>query len=235
MKTVGIIGGTGPESTVAYYRQIVAAYRQKTADGSYPPVIINSIDLKKLLDLAESKQLEALTHYLLGEIQKLALAGADFGILAANTPHMVFDSLARQSPIPLISIVEVTREAASTLGLKRLGIFGTRFTMEAAFFPDVLRGAGIAVVLPTPQERDFIHEKYLAELVSGIVLPETRKGLMKIVSRMKALDRIDGVILGGTELSLMFTEPIYEDIIFLDTAKLHVGKVVERLLSLETA
>jgi len=231
MKTVGIIGGTGPESTVAYYRQIVAAYRQKTADGSYPPVIINSIDLKKLLDLAESKQLEALTHYLLGEIQKLALAGADFGILAANTPHMVFDSLARQSPIPLISIVEVTREAASALSLKSLGVFGTRFTMEAPFFSDVLQRSGIAVILPTPEERDFIHEKYITELVNGIILPETRTGLLKIVARMKAQDHIDGIILGGTELSLMFIEASYEDIFFLDTAKLHVEKVVERLLA----
>jgi aspartate racemase len=231
MKTVGIIGGTGPESTIAYYRQIIAGYRARKGDGSYPSLIINSIDLKKLLDLASAGRLQELTLYLLDEVRKLAAAGADFGILAAVTPHLVFDALAAQSPIPLISIVEVTRDAAAALDLERLGIFGTRFTMEAAFFPDVLQKSGIAVVLPTPKERDFIHEKYLNELVNAILLPETRAGLLKIVNRMKTADHIDGLILGGTELPLILTEASYEGIPFLDTTKLHVEIIVEQLLS----
>jgi aspartate racemase len=231
MKTVGIIGGTGPESTIAYYRQIIAGYRARKADGSYPSLIINSIDLKKLLDLAAASRLQELTLYLLDEVRKLAAAGADFGILAAVTPHLVFDMLAAKSPIPLISIVEVTRDAAAALGLKRLGIFGTRFTMEAAFFPEVLQKSGIAVALPTHEERNFIHEKYLSELVNGILLPETRAGLLKIVSHMKTADHIDGLILGGTELPLILTEASYEGIPFLDTTKLQVERVVEQLLS----
>jgi aspartate racemase len=231
MKTVGIIGGTGPESTIAYYRQIIAGYRARKADGNYPSLIINSIDLKKLLDLAAAGHLEELTTYLLDEVRKLAAAGADFGILAAVTPHLVFDALAAQSPIPLISIVEVTRDAAAALGLKRLGIFGTRFAMEATFFPNVLQKSGIAVVLPAPEERNFIHEKYLGELVNGILLPETRIGLLKIVSRMKTEEHIDGLILGGTELPLILPKAKYEGILFLDTTKLHVERIVEQLLS----
>ncbi len=231
MKTAGIIGGTGPESTIAYYRQIITAYRQRKADGSYPSLIINSIDLKKLLDLAASGQLDQLTAYLLDEVRKLSAAGADFGILAAVTPHLVFDALAAQSPIPLISIVEVTREAASALGLKRLGIFGTRFTMEATFFPNVLQKSGIAIVLPASEERHFIHEKYLNELVNGIQVPETRAGFWKIVSRLKTEEHIDGLILGGTELPLALPEATYEGIPFLDTTKLHVERIVEQLLS----
>ncbi|HLB88069.1 MAG TPA: aspartate/glutamate racemase family protein, partial [Terriglobales bacterium] len=99
-KTVGIIGGIGPESTIEYYRLIIATYRQHKPDGSYPSIIINSIDLKKVLDLIEANELAKLTEHLVCEVQKLARAGADCGLLAANTPHIVFDEIRSQSPIP---------------------------------------------------------------------------------------------------------------------------------------
>ena len=118
MKTVGMIGGIGPESTIEYYRSIIAAYREQKLDGSYPSIIINSIDLKKLLDLIAANQLANVTEYLVAEVQKLARAGADCGLLAANTPHIVFDEIRRGSPFPLVSIVEATCQAAKALGLK---------------------------------------------------------------------------------------------------------------------
>src|SRR5215207_7492229 len=89
MKTVGIIGGIGPESTVEYYRSIIAAYRGRKRDGSYPPVIINSIDMTRMLDLIAADELAEVAAYLAGEVRRLARAGADFGVLAANTPHIV--------------------------------------------------------------------------------------------------------------------------------------------------
>ncbi|MEW5869831.1 MAG: aspartate/glutamate racemase family protein [Chloroflexota bacterium] len=130
MKTVGIVGGIGPESTIEYYRQIIALYRQQRRDGSYPRILINSIDMKKMLDLIGAGNLAGVTGYLLEEIQKLARAGADFGALASNTPHLVFDELRRLSPIPLISIVEAACQKAAGLGLRRVGLYGTRFTMQ---------------------------------------------------------------------------------------------------------
>src|SRR4030042_5490806 len=108
MKTVGIIGGIGPESTIEYYRLIIASYREQKRDGSYPSIIINSIDMKKMLDLIAANELAGVTEYLLGEMKKLALAGADLGLLASNTPHIFFADIQRQSPIPLVSIVEAT-------------------------------------------------------------------------------------------------------------------------------
>jgi len=143
MKTLGIIGGIGPESTIEYYRQIIAAYRQRKQDGSYPQIIINSIDMKKMLDLIEANELARLTDYLLGEVQKLAKAGADLGLLASNSPHIVFDELSRQSPIPLLSIVEAACEATKKLGLKRAGLLGTRFSMQGQYYPDVFPGRGL--------------------------------------------------------------------------------------------
>jgi len=231
MKTAGIIGGIGPESTIEYYRLIIKLYRQQEPDGSYPPIIINSIDMKKMLDLIGANHLVDVTAYLLAEIRKLAHAGADFGLLASNTPHIVFDALLSQSPIPLISIVEVTCRAAKELRLKRAGIFGTRFTMQGRFYSDVLNQAGIALIRPAPEEQAYIHDRYMSELVNGILLPETREGLLAIVGRLRVEERIDGLILGGTELPPIMRDIGDQGIPFLDTTKLHVESVVSRLLS----
>src|SRR5208282_2812667 len=126
MKTIGIIGGVGPESTVDYYRLLIAAYRERIPDGSYPRIVINSIDLKEMVGLLEANDLDRLTDRLVAEIQKLANAGAEIGLLSSNTPHIVFDELSRRSAIPLVSIVEATCEAACATGLKKLGLFGSR-------------------------------------------------------------------------------------------------------------
>src|SRR6266576_3167206 len=128
MKTVGIIGGIGPESTIAYYRSIIVSYLKRKNDGGYPSIIINSIDLRKLLDLVEANDLDAVIGYVVSELEKLARAGADFGAISSNTPHIVFDQIRRRSPIPLISIVDTTCEVAGGLGVKKPGLFGTRFT-----------------------------------------------------------------------------------------------------------
>src|SRR5258707_10254017 len=106
MKTVGLIGGVGPESTIEYYRLIVAGYRERQTDGSNPSIIINSVDLNQLLRWITANELSPFTDYLVNAIEKLAHAGVDFGALASNTPHIVFDELRRRSSIPLISIVE---------------------------------------------------------------------------------------------------------------------------------
>ncbi len=230
MKTAGIIGGIGPESTIEYYRAIIASYRQKVRDGSYPSIMINSIDMKQMLDLISTNRLQELTEYLLREVQKLARADADFAALASNTPHIVFEALRQKSPIPLISIVEVTCEEAKRQGLKRLGLFGTRFTMQGPFYPDVFSREGIVLVFPSADEQNYIHHKYMGELVNGILLPETREGLLKIVSRLKAQEGIQGMILGGTELPLILREVGDEGIPFLDTTKIHVQQITARLL-----
>jgi aspartate racemase len=233
MKTVGIIGGVGPESTIEYYRLIIAAYQEQTKDGSYPSIIINSINLKKVVDLVTANELAELTRHLVGEVQKLAKAGADFGLLSANTPHIVFDDIARQSSIPLLSIVEATCKAAREMGLKRLGLFGTRFTARAGFYQNVFSREGMTLVLPSGEEQEFIHDRYMNELVKGIFLPETRERLLTIAARLREQEGIQGLILGGTELPLILRDADVKDsgIPFLDTTRIHVQEIVARLLS----
>jgi aspartate racemase len=231
MRTLGIIGGIGPESTIDYYRQTIALYRQRTQDGSYPTIIINSIDMKKMLDLIVAEELVGLTEYLLGEVQKLARAGADFGLMASNSPHIVFNELSRQSPIPLLSIVEAACQTTKKLGLKRVGLFGTRFSMQGRYYPDIFSSQGITVILPDVEEQTYIHDRYMNELVNGIILPETHNRLLVIVDRMKAQEGIEGLVLGGTELPLILKEEKYHGIPFLDTTKIHVERAVAEMLA----
>jgi len=231
MKTVGIIGGTAPESTIEYYRAIVASWRKRAGDGSYPPILINSIDLKRMLDLIGGNRLADVTEYLLEEIKKLARAGADFGLLASNTPHIVFDDLRRQSPIPLVSIVEAACQATEALGFTKVGLFGTRFTMQGRFYPEVFSRQGIALSVPGPEDQRYIHDKYMNELVNGVLLPETREHLLTIVGRLRQRDGIQGLILGGTELPLILRDGADSGIPFLDTTQIHVERAVSHMLS----
>ena len=231
MKTIGIIGGTAPESTIEYYRLIIASYREQKRDGSYPPILINSINMKMMLDLIGANQLAEVTQYLLDEIKKLARAGADLGLLASNTPHIVFDDLQRQSPIPLVSIVEAACEATQALGLRKVGLFGTRFTMQGRFYPEVFSRQGIALSVPAPDDQAYIHDRYMGELVNGVFLPETREQLLTIVDRLKKKDGIQGLILGGTELPLILRDVGDRGIPFLDTTRIHVERAVAQMLS----
>ncbi len=231
MKTLGLIGGIGPESTIDYYRLLVAAYRERRPDGSFPPILINSIDMTKMLGLIGTNQMTEVTNYLSGEVNKLARAGADFGLLAANTPHIVFDEIRRLSKIPLISIVEVTCDAPVAKGITRAALFGTRFTMQGAFYPDVFTRRGIQIVLPDEPEQSYIHDKYMHELVHGTHLDETRLGLLAIVDRLIDQQQIQGLILGGTELPLILRDETYRGISLLDTTKIHVQRAIARMLS----
>ena len=231
MKSLGIIGGLGPESTLDYYQRIIALYRQRTGDGHYPEFVIVNVDLRKGLDFMDANDLSGMADYLLEGIGKLARAGAEFGIISANTPHIVFDQVAAGSPIPLISIVEATCEAAKAQNLKRLALFGTRYTMQANFYQKVFTREGIELFVPEREDREYIHDKYFSELVPGKFLPETRAGLLAIIDRMKAKSDIDGVILAGTELPLILREANHNGIPFLDTTKIHVEAAVAEMLS----
>lgn len=231
MKTLGIIGGIAPESTIEYYRLVIALYREQKRDGSYPPILINSIDLKKMLDLISARELAGVTEYLLGEVTKLAHAGADLGLLASNTPHIVFEDIRRQSPIPLVSIVEATCQATQVLALKRVGLLGTRFTMQGRFYPEVFSRQGITLRAPDLDDQDYIHDKYMSELVNGVFRDETRQRLLAIVDRLIEREGIQELILGGTELPLILRDAAHRGIPFLDTTRIHVERAVAQMLS----
>src|SRR4051794_13111192 len=164
MKTLGIIGGTGPESTIEYYRRLIDGFRARKPDSGQPPIVINSIDNKQLVAWFTAGELGKVTDFLVPEIERLERAGAAFALIAANTPHLVFAQLLPRVGIPLLSIVEATADAAVAAGLRRLALFGTRFTMQAPLFPEAFTRRGLTILLPNEEEQAFIHAKYMGEL-----------------------------------------------------------------------
>lgn len=231
MARVGLVGGLGPESTIDYYRRILDAWGDQ---NSAPSMVIDSLDVQVALRLVASDR-PAMTEYLFASVQRLAAAGVDFAVITANTPHVVFDELASRSPVPLLSIVEVCAEEARRRGLRRLALLGTRFTMEAPFYPEVCARYGIAVVTPGGTDRAWIHERYVGQLLKGRFLEETRHDFVSLVNRLRATEGIDGVILGGTELPLLLTTPEIAGVPALDTTALHVAAIVKRLREPGTA
>ena len=229
MRTLGIVGGIGPEATLDYYKSLMDLHREQNPEADPPSIIINSINLKKAIALVTANRLHELAFFFVEEIHKLAKAGADFGLLAANTPHIVFDEIAANSPIPLISIVEATREEAKRRGLKRVGLLGTRFTMKASFYPEVFARENMEIRVPNDRDQDYIHEKYFGELVKGIFLDETRAELTAIIQRMTERDDIQAVILGGTELPLILRAEEVPGVPLLDTTQIHVRAALDEL------
>lgn len=221
---VGLVGGLGPESTIDYYRRILAAWEAAHPHSS-PSIVIDSLDVQRALRLVASDR-PALIEYLLESIRRLSAAGADFIAMTANTPHIVFDELQALSPVPLLSIVHVCILAAQQQNLHRIGLLGTRFTMEAPFYPEVGARVGVTVVTPDEQERPWIHERYVGELLKGEFRETTRRRIIEIIERMKTDLQIDGVILGGTELPLLLGEPTIAGLPTLDTTALHVAEIV---------
>ena len=229
MRIAGMIGGLGPESTVDYYRSILALYRQRNPAGGNPQILINSLDVERGIRMLDAGRLDELTDYLVTGVEALVRAGADFGFIAANTPHLVFDKVQARSAIPLVSIVRATAAHARSLGLKKVGLFGTGFTMRAGFYPEEFERSGIALVRPKPPEMEMIHTKYLGELLKNQFLPETREQILGVAQRMKAEDGVEAVVLAGTELPLLLRGS-GGAVEFLDTTVIHVEAVVEELL-----
>lgn len=228
MKTIGIIGGLGPEATIDYYKRIIESFNNINPIGSlkYPEIILYSVNMSELISHMQNKQYDLAIRYLSYCIQRLKDAGADFAVISANTPHQFFNELANKSCMPMISIVETTREKAEQMGLCKAGLIGTKYTMEASFYSDVFKNSKIDIVVPQTAEIDFIHNKLFTELEMGIFRDDTRQQLLDIISKMIERDKIDSVILGCTEFPIMFDKESYLGIPFLNTTQLHVEKIV---------
>ncbi len=229
MRTVGIVGGLGPESTIDYYRSIIARVRARNPEAGYPHIVINSLDVDKGIAMLDAGKLHDLADYVSNGVEALASAGADFACIAANTPHLVFAEVQQRSQIPLLSIVRATADHARKLGLKKVALFGTGFTMRAEFYPREFQKAGIELVRPNEAERNFIHGKYIDELLKNQFLDDSRTEILRIAQRLRADEGIEALVLAGTELPLLLRNSP-TDILMLDTTVIHVEAIVDELL-----
>ena len=206
MKTLGIVGGIGPESTIEYYRFILDGYRARVADGSAPHLLIDSLDVNRGIAMLDADDLAGLTNYLSDSVERLTRAGAEIALIAANTPHLVFDEVQRRSPIPMLSIVQAACEHVRRLGYARVGLLGTGFTMRARFFPEMFTRAGVELVAPNEAEQAALHRIYREE------------------------ERVEAILLAGTELPLLLRDAGPEAIPLLDTMMIHVAAAVDALV-----
>lgn len=229
MQRIGILGGISHASTAVYYQQIHATYLARRQDYYYPEVIVYSLNFQKFTDYEEQGDMAGYIDYILQGLDALHHAGADFALMAANSPHAVFPQLAARTPLPLLSIVEVTARHAHARGWRRLLLLGIRFTMQSSFYAQVCAQYGIEVIVPTPAEQDVINSLIFDELVVGNFRTASRQTILHIMARY----RVDGVILGCTELPLLL-RPTDTATPLLDTLTLHIQAAVDQALAVPT-
>jgi aspartate racemase len=224
-KRIGILGGISHESTIRYYKYLLRKYYARRRDYHYPEVVIFSLDFQKFIGFEEKDDLNGYINYLLEGIRSLEKAGAEFVVIAANSPHSVFDPLAQQAEVPLISIVEVAAREAMRLKMKKLLLTGIKFTMQSPFYPDTFKRYGMEVITPEEEQQEEINRIIFKELVIGVFKASTRLRLLEIIEGYD----VDGAILGCTELSLILNQ---EDtgIPLLNTLDLHAGAALDHAL-----
>lgn len=223
---IGIVGGIGPESTLDYYKSIISGYRKEIKDGSYPRIIIDSIDMKEMLEYVAGKEWDALATLLYNSIKALSYGGAEIAVIASNTPHVVFDRVKDLSPIPLLSIVEETCNMAKKMNLARVGLLGTAFTMRENFYKDCFSEKNMEIILPKTKEQEYINEKLFSEIEHGIIKEDTKSGFISIINKMIIEEAVEGVILGCTEIPLILKEGDCS-IPFLNTVDIHVQSIIK--------
>ena len=223
-RKIGILGGLSPESTVTYYLHIVRKYQNLFGNHNYPEIIIYSVSFQKFIDWMNENRWDKIAEELIKGIRKLAMAGADFALIATNTMHIVFHEVERASPIPLISIVDATAEAIKKENINIVGLLGTLFTMEKNFYKDGLAKYGIKTLIPEKSDREYINNVIFKELCRGLIQEETRNNFKRIIKKLTEMGA-EGVVLGCTELSLLIDEKDVSTKIF-DTATLHAEKAL---------
>ena len=231
MAILGIVGGIAPPSTVAYYRACLDAYLAAT--GRSLRVVIDSVDSLAFYRLLEVDDRDEILRVLLGELERLRAAGADVAIVASNTGHIGFDRLVARSPLPLVGIVDAVTPALRAH--RRVGLFATTYTLRGDVYGSALAAHGIDIVEPPEADQERVQAIYFGELVNGVFRDESRAELLEIAGRLRTTSGVEAILLGGTELPLLLTEPAYDGLPFVDSGRIHAEAAVAKVLELERA
>ena len=224
-KRIGILGGISAESTVEYYRRIIRGYYERRQDYHYPEIIIFSLDFQRFTDFEDAGDRAGYVAEIMSGIDALQGADVDFILMAANSPHAVFDEIEARARVPMLSIVQVTAEAAQARGIHKLLLLGIAFTMQSSFYQEACRRLDIEVLTPSESEQDEINRIIFDELTRGIFKESSRARLLAIIDRYP----VDGVILGCTELPLILHQRD-ADVVLLDTLELHTQAALDYAL-----
>ena len=228
-KRIGILGGMSPESTTEYYEYITRAYTARFGDYGYPEIIIYSVSFQSYVDWLNEDRWDLVAQGLSEAAQRLEAAGADFIIIATNTMHMVFDQVQASVNVPMLSLLDGVSEAILARGMSTVGLLGTKFTMERAFYQDALAQKGITVLTPDAGDREYVNSVIFKELVAGQIRDESRAGFVAIIQKL-AERGAEGVILGCTEIPLLVNEAD-TGIPLFDTTTIHAEAALNYALA----
>ena len=230
-RLLGIVGGVGPESTIDYYRSIIAGYQARRADGAYPRLLINNVDAAAVFRPMLAGDGDGVAAILIPAVRQLADAGAQLALIASVTTHIGFAATNAVAPIPMLSILDAICADAVAREVRRPAVFATRITTEGRFFAEPFERAGIELVRPAERDRAWIHDMYFGELLLGEFRDESRARLIQIATKLVEQRGIDAVILGGTELPFLLRDPMVAGVPVLDPTRIHVAAAVEWLLA----
>ncbi len=226
MARIGILGGMSYESTLKYYDLILQKYYDRFNDYNYPEIVIFSLNFQKVIDYELGDDKVKYKEYLMTGIKSLEKSGVSFIIMAANSPHAIYEELEKSSKVPILSIVKATIRKAKQENMRKLLLLGIKFTMQSIFYQEHSKKFGIEVITPTDEEQNEINSIIFDELVIGFFKQESKQRLLHIINQYK----VDGVILGCTELPLLISQKDTE-IKLLDTVDLHTEETLNYYLS----
>jgi aspartate racemase len=229
MKTIGLIGGMSWESTVPYYRLINEAIKQRLGGLHSARIVLYSVDFHEIEQLQRSGDWETAGRLLAEAAHTLESAGADFLVLCTNTMHKVAPAIEAAVRIPLLHVVDGTAADIRTAGFTRVGLLGTRFTMEQAFYTERLQQHGLQVLIPDQQDREIIHRVIYEELCLGKIVDESREAYRRIMAGLIE-QGAQAIILGCTEIALLVRQQDAAVPLF-DTTAIHARKAAEMALS----
>jgi aspartate racemase len=220
MKTIGIIGGLGPESTIEYYNNIIQKYYELNQDYSYPHIIIDSQNFQEVIDAGYY-----VPNQIKNTIKALHLAGADFAIAACNSIHIVFDEVVNDIPIPWINIIDTVAEEIHKKAMKKVGLLGTIFTMDNGFYQKRLANYKIETITPSDEKQQEINSIIFTQLVKGVITNESKQIILNCIEELDNAGA-EGIILGCTELPIFFKQKETTVPLF-DTNSIHIQKALD--------
>lgn len=227
-KKIGIIGGLSPESTVSYYLHITRTYVDRFGDHGYPEIMIYSVSMEKYHRWRAAERWDLIAGDLIAAAKGLEHAGADFGVIATNTMHKVFDVVSDAVDLPLLHMIDATVRKAKTLGLEKLGLLGTQTTMCDGFYQAYCARHGLQMVVPTPPDQEIIHKIIVDELVRGRLFETSRVEYLRIINDLADLGA-EGIVLGCTEIPLLVKQRD-SAVPLLDTAVIHAEAALDYAL-----
>jgi aspartate racemase len=228
MKTIGLIGGMSWESTVEYYRVINQIVKATLGGLHSAKCVLYSVDFDEIESYQKTDDWERAAGALIDAAASLEKAGADFIVLCTNTMHKVADKIQARVGIPLLHIADATAEEILIKNIKKIGLLGTRYTMEQDFYKSRLEEKGIRVIIPEEKDRAVIHRVIYEELCLGKILEESRDQFRRMMDEL-VIRGAEGIILGCTEIGLLVKKEDSKVPLF-DTAYLHAVKAVEYAL-----